>query len=53
MKLQSTTIDIIDAYQQIEEIKAFYSEMRKNIDEQFHKVYEQSERMAITGCTAF
>lgn len=46
IKLQSTTIDIIDAYQQIEEIKAFYSEIRKNIGEEFHKVYEQSERMA-------
>ena len=47
VKLQSTTIGIVDAYQQIEEIKAFYSEMRKNI-EQFHKVYEQSERITIT-----
>ena len=41
VKLQSTTIDIIDAYQQIDEINAliFYKEMRKNINEEFHKVY--------------
>ena len=30
VKLQSTTNDIIDAYQQINEIKEFYREMRKN-----------------------
>ena len=46
IKLQSSTMDTIDAYQQIDEIKIFYSEMRKNIDEHFHKTYEQSERMA-------
>ena len=38
IKLQSTTIDIIDAYQQIDEIKVFYKEMRKNIEEEFHKI---------------
>ena len=48
VKLQSTTIDIIDAYQQIDEIKSFYKEVRKNITDEFHKVYQQSKRMAAT-----
>ena len=42
----SSITDINDAYQQIDEIKIFYSERRKNIDEHFHKIYEKSERMA-------
>ena len=46
VKLQSTTIDIIDAYQQINEIKEFYREMRKNAVNEFQKVYQQCERMA-------
>ena len=49
IKLQSSTMDIIDVYQQIDEIKIFYSEMRKNIDEHFHNIYEQSDRMATTN----
>ena len=52
IKLQSSTMDIVDAYQQIDEIKIFYSEMRKNIDEHFHKIYEQSERMATAAFSA-
>ena len=35
VKLQSTTMDIIDAYQQINEIKEFYKEMRKNAVNEF------------------
>ena len=38
-------MDIIDAYRQTDEIKIFYSEMGKN-SEHFHKISEQSERMA-------
>ena len=45
VKLQSTTIDIIDAYQQI---NGFYREMRRNASNEFQKVYEQCERMAAT-----
>lgn len=41
-------MDIIDAYQQIDEIKMFYKEIRKNIASEFKKVYQQGERMAIT-----
>ena len=45
VKLQSSTIDTIDAYQQIAEIKTFYKEIRKKTTDKFHEVYEQSERM--------
>ena len=48
VKLQSTTIDIIDAYCQVDDIKVFYKEIRKNIASEFHKVYEQAARMAAT-----
>ena len=48
VKLQSTTIDIIDAHQQINEIKEFYREMRRNAANEFQKVYKQCERMAAT-----
>ena len=46
VKLQSTTVDIVDAYQKIDEVKGYYREIRKNIDTQFHVIYEQAERMA-------
>ena len=45
VKSQSTTIDNIDAYQQIDE---FYQEIRKNIADKFPKIYLQSERMPAT-----
>ena len=48
VKLQSTTIDIIDAYCQVDDIKVFYKEIRKNIASEFHTVYEQAARMAAT-----
>ena len=39
VKLQSSTIDIIDAYQQIiDEIKTFYTEIREKTMDEFHKV---------------
>ena len=46
MKLQSSTMDIVDAYKQIDEVKQFYKEIRGNVDMEFHKVYTQAERMA-------
>ena len=46
VKLQNTTVDIVDAYQKIDEVKGYYREIRKNIDTQFHVIYEQAERMA-------
>ena len=46
VKLQSSTLDIIKAFQEIEEIKSFYKEIRKDVDVHFHKIYQQAERMA-------
>ena len=46
VKLQSTTLDIIEAFQQIEEIKQCYKEIRKDVDAHFHKIYLQAVRMA-------
>ena len=46
VKLQSATVDIVDAYQKIDEVKGYYKETRKNIVTQFHVVYEQAEKMA-------
>ena len=43
VKLQSTTIDLINAHQQINEI---YKEIRKYNVNEFQKVYQQCERMA-------
>ncbi len=45
VKLQSRTLDIVEAYRQIDEVKLFYKEIRRNVDVEFHKVYAQSERM--------
>ena len=45
VKLQSRVLDVVEAYRKIDEVKQFYSEVRKNIDVEFHKVYAQSERM--------
>ena len=46
VKLQSATVDIVDAYQKTDEVKGYYREIRKNSDIQFHVIYEQAERMA-------
>ena len=46
VKLQSATVDIVDAYQKIDEVQGYYKEIRKNIVTQFHVIYEQAERMA-------
>ena len=40
VKLQSTNLDILEAYQQIDEVKHFYEE---NIQENFSNVYQQAE----------
>lgn len=46
VKLQSSAMDIVEAYKQIDEVKQFYKEIRENVDTEFHKVYTQAERMA-------
>lgn len=46
MKLQSSTVDILEAYQQIEDVKRFYRGLREEIQTDFNQVYKQSERMA-------
>lgn len=45
VKLQSSTLDIVEAYTQIEEVKWFYKEIRRNVDTEFHKAYTQAERI--------
>lgn len=46
VKLQSVTINIVDAYQKVDEVKSYYCEIRKNVVAQFHIIYQQAERMA-------
>ena len=46
VKLQSSTIDIVDAYQKVDEVKNYYRENRKIIVAQCHVIYEQAERIA-------
>ena len=46
VKLQSSTLDMIEAYQHVDDIQQFYKELRKNSKVDFHKVYQQAERMA-------
>lgn len=47
VKLQSSTLDILAAYEEIDEIKRFYKQIRTNVHEDFSKVYKQAERMAV------
>ena len=46
VKYNGCTMDIVEAYKQIDEVKQFYKEIRGNVDMEFHKVYTQAERMA-------
>ena len=46
VKLQSSTLDIVEAYRQIDEGQ-FYKDIRRNVDVEFHKVYVHSERMGV------
>ena len=48
VKLQSRTLDIVDAYKQIETIIAHYKFLRTSIDVEFHKIYLHAERMAVS-----
>jgi hypothetical protein len=49
VKLQSSSLDIIEAFDAIDEIKALYKDLREKIDEStgpFQAVYNQAIRMA-------
>ena len=48
VKLQSSTLDILQAFQQIDEVKRFYRKLRDTIQENFSKVYQQAERMGVS-----
>ena len=51
VQLQSTTLDIVEAYAMIDDIKDVYRKERTNINEGFQVIYEQSLRMADkVGC---
>ena len=40
VKLQGSTVDILQAFSEIESIKDNYKSLRTNINEQFHRIYE-------------
>lgn len=46
VKLQSRAIDIVDAYNNIDEILSLYKQLRSNIDSTFDTIYKHAERMA-------
>ena len=46
VKLQSSTLDILEAYQQINEVKRFYKEIRNKIQADFTNIYQQAKKMA-------
>jgi hypothetical protein len=45
VKLQSTTLDILQAFQEVDELKNFYKRTRESIQDDFIKIYEQAERL--------
>ena len=46
VKLQKRSLDIVQAYGMILEIKEAYARERQDVETQFHKLYQQCERMA-------
>lgn len=48
VKLQSRAIDIVDAYNSIDEILSLYKQMRSNVEGTFDTVYKHAERVAAT-----
>ena len=46
LKLQSTSLDIIHAFHLVEEVKCVYKSLRKTIDSDFTKIYDQAVRIA-------
>ena len=46
VKLQSTSLDIVQAYSMVEDVKDVYKSIRETIDADFHTIYEQAVRMA-------
>ena len=46
LKLQSTSLDIVKAFEEIDAINSLYKAIRGRIAAEFHKVYQQAERMA-------
>lgn len=45
VKLQSSTLDILKAYKEIDDIKSYLKSLRDKISPEFHKVFLQAERM--------
>ena len=44
-KLQNTTLDILQAFQEVDKVKHFYKRTGESIQEGFIKIYEQAERL--------
>lgn len=46
VKLQSTSIDIIESFSMVDVVKTVYKELRETIEDDFNQIYEQTVRMA-------
>ena len=46
VKLQSTSVDIIEAFNMVEEVKRVYKNLRATVDTDFDKIYHHAVRMA-------
>ena len=46
VKLQSRTLDIVAAHNQIDDTLSYYKVIRENIDGEFNKIFKHAERMA-------
>ncbi|XP_051528113.1 52 kDa repressor of the inhibitor of the protein kinase-like [Myxocyprinus asiaticus] len=46
VKLQRTSVDIIETFSMVDEVKNIYKEQRETIEDDFNQIYEQAIRMA-------
>ncbi|KAL0162330.1 hypothetical protein M9458_041726 [Cirrhinus mrigala] len=46
VKLQRTSVDIVEAFGMVDEVKNIYKELRETIEDDFNQIYEQAIRMA-------
>lgn len=46
MKLQRTSVDIVEAFSMVDEVKNIYKELHETIEDDFNQIYEQAIRMA-------
>ncbi|CAM4713081.1 unnamed protein product [Leuciscus chuanchicus] len=46
VKLQKTSVDIVEAFSMVDEVKNIYKELRETIEDDFNQIYKQAIRMA-------